>query len=330
MNDIRVSEKKNNKKIRITLIISIIILAILLTVVTVLTVLQQPYDRTDNTYTNVTISQGESTEEIADKLVKNGIIGDSSRFVFLSDILNFKGKFQAGKYFLSPCMNYRNIAETLVNGVTTASGYEIPAGLTVEQTAEALDQAGFCSKEEFMKIASEVDFSIFDFIDPDVSGADAIEGYLFPGTYEMSPDANAAMIITTFLNEFGTHFTEEYKARAEESGHSVREILIIASMIEKETSIDKERYAVSAVIHNRLELGMDFDGGFPDKPLCSPGIESIKAALYPEESENTYYVLNKKLDGTHVFTADKDEYKSLKAEYKEACKAKQTEKEKDE
>ncbi len=321
------SQLKTNKKYKRLLVVLLAVLALIIACVISVWAIEKPYDRTHNTYTKVVVKEGDSTADIAAKLEKKGIIGNASGFEFISKIKMYNGKYQAGTYFLSPCMSMSSIANTIINGISTGTGFELPAGLTVEQTAKALEQAGFVDKDEFLKMASDVDFSIFDFIDEDVQGAEKLEGYLLPGKYDMSADANEAMIITTMLNQFGNYFTEECRNRAESLGYSTRDILIIASMIEKETTLDKERSAISAVIHNKLSKGIEFKGGFPDAPLCSPSIESINAALYPDESENTYYVLSDKLNGSHVFTSDRNEYKELKAKYDAAMEKKSTEKE---
>lgn len=197
-------------------------------------------------------------------------------------------------------------------------GFKLSSGLTVEETAKALDEAGFVDKDEFLTAAENLSAEDFDYLDSASYGADKLEGFLFPTKYEVSKDADATMMVITILNEFENAFTDEFRDRADEMNMSIRDIIIIASMIEQETDLDKERADISAVIHNRLNMGKKIDGGMPDKPLCSPGIESIKAALYPVETENIYYVLSDKLDGSHVFTADKAEYKELKKAYEAA------------
>lgn len=321
------SQQKTNKKYKRLLVVLLVVIALIMACVITVWAIGKPYDRTHNTYTKVVVKKGDSTADIAEELEKKGIIGNASDFVFLSRIKMYNGKYQAGTYFLSSCMSMSSISNTIMNGISTSTGFELPAGLTVEQTAKALEQAGFVDKDVFLKMASDVDFSIFDFIDEDVQGPEKLEGYLLPGKYDMSTDANEAMIITTMLNQFGNYFTEECRSRARSLGYSTRDILIIASMIEKETTIDKERTAISAVIHNKLSKGIEFKDGFPDAPLCSPGIESINAALYPDESDNIYYVLSDKLNGSHVFTSDRNEYRELKEKYDAAMKEKSTEKE---
>ena len=148
-----------------------------------------------------------------------------------------------------------------------------------------------------------------------------MEGFLFPGKYQIDSSADEMMMVMTMLNQFSNFFNEDYKARADELGMSVREIVYIASMIETETTIDKEKAAVSAVIHNRYNMDMIPKDEIKKAPLCSPGEESIKAALFPEDNDNIYYVYSSKLDGSHVFTAEKEEYEKLLQEYRDAVAA---------
>lgn len=214
--------------------------------------------------------------------------------------------------------NTKKIKSDAIAELKLKEGFTLASGLTVKQTAKALDKAGFVDKKEFLKAADEISSKDFKYLDADAEGYEKLEGFMFPTTYLVSKDADATMMIVTMLNEFENAFTEEFRDRADEMGMSIRDIIIIASVIERETDIDRERADISAVIHNRLNMGKKIIGGMPDKPICSPGIESIKAALYPVDTENIYYVLSDKMDGSHVFTADKSEYKELKKAYEAA------------
>ena len=316
------SQKFNLKKILIVLVIAIVLI---IGIIVSFTIAGRPYDRTNNQYTAVKIKENYSIEEVAATLHKKKIIGDESKFVTLSNLIMHGKSYKAGTYYLSPSMSFSEISSTITNGITTKEGFTIPSGYTVEQTAAALEQAGVCDSDEFLAIAADEDLTAFDFIDKDVDGSAKLEGFLFPTEYEINPDANAAMVVINMLNEFDNNFTDEYRARAEELGLSIREVVIIASIIEKTTTVDSEKAEISAVIHNKLNLDMKFDGGYPDSPLCSPGIKSIVAALYPSDSENIYYVLSDKLDGTHIFTSDEDEYNELLKAYELAVEKKSAE-----
>lgn len=216
--------------------------------------------------------------------------------------------------------NARKIKSDAIAELKLKEGFKLASGLTVEETAKALDKAGFVDKDEFLKAADNLSEDDFKYLDSNTDGYSKLEGFLFPTTYVVSKDADATMIVITMLNEFENAFTEEFRDRADEMGMSIRDIIIIASVIEQETDIDKERAEISSVIHNRLSLGKKIQGGTPDKPLCSPGIASIEAALYPVDSENIYYVPSDRLDGTHEFTADKTEYKELQKAFTDVLK----------
>jgi UPF0755 protein len=154
-----------------------------------------------------------------------------------------------------------------------------------------------------------------------LEGTDLIEGFLLPGEYTLSSDADESMMIIMMLDAFGNFYNEDCSARADELGITTRQLLVLASMIEKGTSVDKERATVSGVIHNQINMDLINIEDLPAKPICSPGRESIMAALYPEEHEYTYYVLNSTLDGTHRFTADESEYNAWVEEYENAVMA---------
>ncbi len=287
--------------------------------------LNKPYDRTDATYRNVTIADGSSKADVAKKLEKEGIIRKASSFELLSKI-SFSGGFRSGMYFLSPSMDSLSIVKTLQKGLTTQKGFTIPPGYTVDQIATALDRDGLADKAAFLEACSSPDLLQMEVLaDPsgELSGTDLVEGFLFPSDYSLSSDADEGMMVIMMIDAFSNFYNEEYQARADELGLNPRQVLIIASMIEKETTVEKERAAISAVIHNRYNLGLMDEDEIPKIPLCSPSEESIIAALYPEEADYTHYVLSSKLDGTHKFTADDAEYEKLSAEYEEAVKAKE-------
>lgn len=304
----------------------IVLVLIVLAVLVLLGVdhLAAPCDRTDATYSDFVVAEDDGLSDVADKLDDAGIINDASDFELLAKI-TFAGSFRPGLYYLSPSMSSFRIMHTLQNGLTTSKGFTIPAGYTIEQIANALDRDGIADKEKFLAAASSDMLSEFDILDgnKDLKGIDRVEGFLIPDEYSLSSDADESMLVIMMLDSFSNYFNEDYRARADELGMSIREVVIVASIIEKETSVDKERAAISSVIHNRFNLGLASEEETPKKPLCNPSKASIEAALYPEENEYTHYVLSSSLDGTHVFTDNDEEYKTLKEEYKAALKEKE-------
>lgn len=287
------------------------------------TLMARPYDKADNTYIDVVIPNGSSTSEVADTLVEKGIIESKGKFTLLSKLLMYNNKFKPGTYSLSPSMNMNTIANTLINGITTDDGFKLPAGYTLTQTAEALNQAGFVDMDKFLSIAGSGIFTNeFSFLE----GSYSLEGFLLPGQYEMSKEADESMIIATMLNQFGDFFNDEYRAKTSEMGLSIRQVVILASIVEKETKVDKERGLIASVLINRIASGMGISGGFPQEPLCSPSRESIESVLYPDESSYNYYVLSDKLDGTHKFAETHNDYVQLKSAYAKAVASKEASK----
>ena len=284
--------------------------------------MSRPYDRTRTTYADFVVEEGDDLSSIAEHLDEQKFIKKASNFEMLGR-LTFKGSFKPGTYYLSPSMNSMMIMHTLQSGLTTSKGFNVPAGYTVAQLAKALGRDGLADEEAFLKAAASPDLAQLDVLGENkegLKGADLIEGFLLPGEYALSTDADESMMIIMMLDAFSNFYNEDCKARADELGITTRQLLVMASMIEKETSVDKERARISGVIHNRINMELTAIDELPVKPLCSPSQASIKAALYPEEHEYTYYVLNSSLDGTHKFTDDEEEYKMLLEEYENAVK----------
>lgn len=280
--NVTVSNTDNRKKFSRTLRVLGIALAVVILVYGLLSYIGRPYDKGNSTYIDVTIAKGASTEEISQTLVDNGIIGNAGSFRFISAVSMYNDKFKPGIYSLSPSMNMSTIASTLIKGITTDDGFVIPAGYTVEQLATALDQAGYVDKEKFLYYAySGIYSSQFDFL----GGSSSVEGFLLPARYVMSKDADENMIITTMLYQFDSFFTDEYRQRAAELGLSTRDVVIIASLVEKQAKSDKEMPAVAGDIISRINSGIGVEGGYPDKPLCSPGTKAIEAVLWYEIGE---------------------------------------------
>lgn len=318
----KVTEDINRKfNIKRLLIIVIIILVLVIGAILTTNFLGRAYDKTKNTYTEITIKENDSLVDIASNLKKHGIINDESRFVGLSKFLFKEGKYQPGKYLLSPCMNFNSLASTMINGITSNLGITIPAGYSMDQTFSALEQADVVSKKDLYNVVDSVDFSGFEFIDSKVDKKKQLEGFLLPDRYDFDTSADAMMVITTMLDNFDNAYTDEFRARTEELGLSIRDVIIIASMIETTSTVNKEKAKISSVIHNRINLGIPFKNGFPKHPLCSPGIASIEAALYPEETDYIYYISSYKLNGSHEFAKNSSEYLDLLSKYKSAKKS---------
>lgn len=316
------NESKSASKLRSSYGIIIPVLAALIALFVVITNMASPYERTVSTYKPIIVNEEDGLDDVAQTLEDEGIVKNAPDFVKIAR-LSRSTKPRPGMYYLSPSMNSVEIARTLVRGISTSNGFTIPAGYNLEQIASALAGDGLADKDKFLEAAGSKDLQQFDIIGKNSLGSDQVEGFLFPGKYTIGYDADESMLIMAMLNQFDLFFNEDYRARADELGLSIREIVYIASMIELETNIDKERPAISAVIHNRYNLDLISKEEIRKAPLCNPGAQSIIAALYPEDNDNIYYVYSSRLDGSHIFTDDEDEYGSLVEAYKNAMEAEQ-------
>lgn len=338
------------KSVKKALVILIVILLILIAISSCLSALNKPKDRKDNTYVVVKIEEGSSTEDIANALYKKGVISSVTKYKILSKIWHYDGKYKAGSFSVSPSMRSSDIAETIIKGVASTKTFTIPEGYTIEQTASKLGKEGIVDKEKFLAATKSDDFKKFKFLDEAQSGDNHLEGYLFPDTYAVDLDADENQIITTMLNQYEKVFTKKYKERAKELNYSEKDIIIIASLIERESQVDGDRAKIASVIYNRIKADMPLqidatiqyalgkpkeslslndtkldspyntymNKGLPPGPICSPGRESIKAALYPEDTDYLYYVVSEKLDGTHNFSKDYNQFLKDKDAYSKA------------
>lgn len=312
-----------------------------------------PYDSNNTSEQLIDIPQGSSTYDIGYILEEKGIIKDAKGFRYYSKIKGFDGKFLAGKYALSPSMSADEIANILISGKTSANFATIPEGYHVNQIAEALEKQGVVSAKDFLYEAEHGKFD-YDFIDDSIKGPERLEGFLFPDTYQFETGADAHAVIDTMLKNFDGKFTKEYRNKAKKMGYSVREMVTIASIIERETQKSDERPKVASVIYNRLEIDMPLQmcstvqfilgeqkavlseadtrlespyntylyGGLPEGPICSPGLESIKAALNPADTNYLYFVVSEKLDGSQNFSSDYQKFEKDKEAYYKAYEEK--------
>ena len=281
---------------------------------------------------DVQVPTGFTLEGITDMLYEKGLIRHKELFILYAEYSNAMEKITEGSYVLNKNYDYR----ALVQGMTARAGVRvettvtIPEGFTLAQIFSLLDAEGVCSAEDLWEAATFHDFQFY-FLDRETLGDRLrLEGFLFPDTYQFYMDSTPVSAILRMLREFNRRFTEEYIERADEMGFSVNKIIIIASLIEREAGDDEERPRIAAVIYNRLEnpnfpflqidatinyaiagTGIPFSTlldspfnsytheGLPPGPIASPGMPSIRAALFPDETNEYFYALNNY--GTHNF-----------------------------
>jgi UPF0755 protein len=309
----------------------------------------KPADPENTASVIVTVPQGAGTELIGNLLKKNGVISSAGVFRLWSKVNGHDGVYRAGSYELSPSMSMDTIIEKIISGDARARRFTIPEGYTLTQIRDRLAGNGLVDGDRFMDEAENGSFD-YAFTAGLPRGYNRLEGYLYPETYDIYADESAHGVIDRMLAQFEKLFTEEHYARAEEMGLTAHEIVVIASIIERETAVEEERSLVSSVIHNRLALGMPLQidatvqyalgeqksrlaysdleinspyntyktKGLPPGPICSPRIECIDAALNPTDTDYIYYVLKPGGGSVHNFTSDYNEFLRYKEQYLDA------------
>jgi len=289
----------------------------------------------------VFIRQGAPFSEVARILEEKGVVRSRWWFEVYGRFRGITGEIKAGEYLLDASMLPREIADTLVKGRVITYRVTIPEGLTAREIASILKDKGIIEdEEEFLRLAFDSEFVRSLGLE-----GETVEGFLFPDTYFFPHHLSARRVIQEMVANFRRVYTPEFSERAKELGLSDLEVVILASIIEKETGKPEERPLVSAVFHNRLRKGMplcsdptviygikDFDGnltkedlqspspyntylfvGLPPTPISNPGKDSILAALYPAPVDYLYFVSRN--DGTHQFSSSLRDHQRAVAIY---------------
>jgi len=306
----------------------------------------KPVDTGSDAVIAIEIPAGAGSAQVAEILEDAGVVKSAFFYRLFSKFEHYDGLYKAGAYSLSPAMSAEEIAEILIAGTSAETKtFTIPEGYNNTQIAKRLAEAGICTEDEFWEAArGEFDYA---FLDQSIDGDERLEGFLYPDTYEVYADAGAIGAIEKMLARFDELFQDEYYARAEEMGMSVREVVTMGSIIERESVAPEERPIMAGVFYNRLEQGMRLEScatiqyilgepkefltiadtqiespyntylheGLPPGPICNPRMESIEAALYPDDNDYIYFVLSANLDGTHKFSADYNEFLKNKDAY---------------
>ena len=283
---------------------------------------------------NVSIPRGSTFKQVARILDGEKLLRSPTRFYLMAKILGTTDRVRAGEYVLSTSMLPQEILQKLVRGEVVKYRVTIPEGYNIRQIAAYLERKRIVDgQEEFLKLAFSPEFAASLWIE-----GKGVEGYLFPDTYLLPKGFPPEEVIKTMVRNFQRVYQPDFSRRAAELGLTDREIVILASIIEKETGLPEERPLVSAVFHNRLKSGIplcsdptviygldDFDGnitredltretsyntyliqGLPPGPISNPGRSSIWAALYPAPVKYLYFVSRN--DGSHHFSTNLKEH----------------------
>jgi UPF0755 protein len=275
----------------------------------------------------IEIPKGHSLAQMTKALHDAGVVDHPFLFKLTARLTGRHQSLKAGEYSLSASLSYDAILETLHRGRVVLHLVMLPEGFTLEQIVDRLAETGLVDRQAALDLAYDKDYLKTLGIK-----AESMEGFLFPDTYRFSKGLSARAVLGRMLRRFKVAWQPLAKA-ARELGLSRLQAVTLASIIERETSLDSERTLVSAVYHNRMRRKMplqadptviygieDFNGnltkadlrrdnpyntytraGLPPGPICSPGRSSLNAAVHPARVDYLYFVA--KGDGSHYFSS---------------------------
>jgi UPF0755 protein len=289
----------------------------------------------------VDIPKGKGLRNISAMLEEEGIIGNGDLFMLYVIGKGWQDRLKAGEYEFKKDSTTSQVALKIAEGDVVVHKVTIPEGLTAREIAELLGRNGVLDPDGFLDAAG--DPGILKILPGrPITG---IEGYLFPDTYAYTKGVTPGEFVRMMVSRFKKVYNSLGGLR-QRVNLTDNEVIILASMIEKETGSPSERPVISAVFHNRLRLGMkldsdptviyglgdDFDGnltksdlntmtqyntylikGLPPGPICNPGKESIIAALSPARVDYIYFV--SRGDGTHYFSESYKDHQRAVSEY---------------
>lgn len=274
------------------------------------------------------VKNGDGVREIANSLKTKNLIKDPIVFFLIVRKLGLDKKIQAGDFRLNPSMTAEEIAQNLTHG-TLDIWVTIPEGKRAQEIAEILESKIPSYKPLFIDILAQN------------------EGYLFPDTYLIPRDADIALIVSLMRK----NFDNKYQTIQSKTQLSKNDVVIIASLVEREAKFKEDRPLVASVIMNRLKIGMKLDidatvqyalgyqrdqktwwkkdltiddlkinspyntyinPGLPPAPIANPGIEALKAVLNPQDSEYLYYISDKSGHNHYAKTSEEHDANAKK------------------
>lgn len=284
----------------------------------------------------ITINQGASAGAIYHQLQSYSVLPDSWLMRTWFKFKTSQNTLKAGDYQFPSPITPRQVYEKLVQGDVVKRFVTIPEGLNRFEIVAIIEKLGLASSESLLELTSDPKLlNLIKDLDP---AATDLEGYLYPDTYQYTANSTPEQLLTMMVKRFRQVFSPAFIERANQLKMSVREVVTLASMIEREAKLDEERAIISSVYHNRLQKGIKLDcdptviyaailaqkwtgvirrsdlqrrspyntyltPGLPPGPIASPGKKSIEAALFPADTPYLYFVVNAEANnGSHLFT----------------------------
>ena len=288
----------------------------------------------------ITIEKGMSLNSVSNLLLENEIIVNQNIFKLKVITRGLASKIPTGRFLIDGKISDAILIDLIFNKGPIKLKLTIPEG----------SQSKNLFKDINTLLNTDYDFNKYfnstEILEQYNVNASSLEGYLYPDTYYLYHDSSPEEIIDILLSEFWKKFDENLQDRANQLGFSVHEVVTLASIIEGEAMLDSERSTISSVYHNRLKINMKLQAdptiqyiipgppktlsnrdlriksdyntyqnyGLPPGPINNPGIASIKAALYPEDTNFLFFVAQG--DGSHAFTTNEKDHEEAKRIYK--------------
>ena len=323
--------------------LSILFLVFLLPLFYLLTLIHyagNPMSESHTTYT-IDIPKGASFKRIVEILQESGLLKSKLLFYSLAISQKAASHIRAGEYEFMSDLSPFEILRKLVRGEIKGYLVTLPEDITLKEVAARLASYKLVDEKIFLDLASNRDL-----LDSLGIASASLEGFLYPDTYLLDRSMETREIIRIMVSQFWKKVTPEMLARAVEIGFTTEEFVTLASIIGKESGSKDEKPVISAVFHNRLRKNMklqsdptavydvrNFTGiitkkdlqnhnphntyrinGLPPGPIANPGIDSLRAALYPAPVDYLYFVSNN--DGTHSFSSDLGAHNEAVARYR--------------
>jgi len=292
------------------------------------------------TKTIFVIEKGMSLSAVTNLLYEKDIIHNKSFFKYRVYFQGLSNKIPVGTFSVEGKVSTKDIIHTIFKKGPIRIRLTIPEGSSSSQI--------FLNANYLLERSDDYNQLFTDplFISEFNIQASSLEGYLFPDTYYFFKESGSREILSIMINEFWNNFDKTFIDRANELGFTVHEVVTLASIIEGEALLNHERETISSVYHNRLKKRMKLQAdptiqyllpgapkalsirdlkrvspyntylnyGLPPGPINNPGFESIRAALYPSDTNYLYFVAQG--DGSHVFTTNQKDHLEAKRLYK--------------
>ena len=308
-----------------------------------------PYNKNNTEGIVVEIPQGSTTNTISDILYKNNLIKNKAMFKISVKLSNKAQQFKAGKYLFNQTYSNKQIINDLSLGKIYNDGIKItiPEGSTSREIVSILVDKKLGKQDSYEALISNPKefYNDFKFLEED--DITSLEGFLYPSTYYFDENSSEKEVLSTMLSQFNKVYTNKLRDRQKELNMTTEQVLNLASIVEKEAILDKDRPIIASVFYNRLEIGMPLQSdatiqyifkerkkivtykdleidspynsyknkGLPPTPISNPGIESIKATLYPEKTDYLYFVA--KMDGGNNYSKNYEDHLKYVKEYKD-------------